>query len=142
MTPPIISLDGITKDFVRPLDLAARAANLFGASQQATVVRAIDDVTLAVNEGEVVGLVGESGCGKSTLGRIVAGIYEPTKGTVTFRGRPVAGLAGAAGRDAALKVQMIFQDPTGSLNPRMRLADIVGEAPVVHGLVARVDVGA
>jgi peptide/nickel transport system ATP-binding protein len=87
----------------------------------------VDDVSFAVREGEVVGLVGESGCGKSTLGRMVAGILQPTAGTIRYRGR----------REAGLKVQMIFQDPFASLNPRMRVADIVGEAPVVHGIVKR-----
>jgi peptide/nickel transport system ATP-binding protein len=90
------------------------------------VVQAVDDVSFAVNEGEVVGLVGESGCGKSTLGRIVAGILEPSEGAVRFRrGKP------------GLKVQMLFQDPFASLNPRMRVADIIGEAPLVHGIVKR-----
>ena len=140
MTAPIIALDGITKDFVRPLDLAARAANLLGAGLSDIVIRAVDGVTLAVNEGEVVGLVGESGCGKSTLGRIVAGIIPPTAGRVEFRGHDIATLAGATKRDAALKIQMIFQDPTGSLNPRMRLGEIIGEAPVVHGIVAKSDI--
>src|SRR3954471_10216932 len=89
MTAPIISLSAISKRFVKPLDLAARIANLFGARQQETVVRAVDGVDLAINEGEVVGLVGESGCGKSTLGRVVAGIMPPSDGSIAFRGRPM-----------------------------------------------------
>src|SRR6202022_609658 len=97
--------------------------------------------SFAVEEGEVVGLVGESGCGKSTLGRVVAGILAPSAGTVMFRGRPRDALAGADAHAAALKVQMIFQDPMASLNPRMRVADIVGEAPLVHGIVPRADRG-
>src|SRR3954469_132698 len=79
---PIMSLSGVSKRFVKPLDLAARIANLFGAHQQEIAVRAIDGVDLAINEGEVVGLVGESGCGKSTLGRIVAGIMPPSGGSI------------------------------------------------------------
>jgi oligopeptide/dipeptide ABC transporter ATP-binding protein len=137
MASPIIALESVSKRFVKPLDLAARAANLFGAGMTAEVVHAVDSVDLRVDEGEVVGLVGESGCGKSTLGRIVAGIYPPSNGTVLFRGKPIEELSGAARREADLKVQMIFQDPMSSLNPRMRVVQIVGEAPVVHGLVSR-----
>src|SRR6516162_835492 len=87
--------------------------------------------------GEVVGLVGESGCGKTTLGRIVAGILPPSRGQVRYSGHTREQLVARGGRKALLKTQMIFQDPYASLNPRMRIADIVGEAPVVHGLVAR-----
>src|SRR5262249_34057553 len=133
----IIALERVSKRFVKPLDLAAQAANLLGAGAREEVVRAVDDVSFDVAEGEVVGLVGESGCGKSTLGRLVAGIHPPSEGAVKFRGRAVDQLSGAAAREAALKVQMIFQDPMASLNPRMRVSDIVGEAPVVHGIVPR-----
>jgi peptide/nickel transport system ATP-binding protein len=141
VSAPIIALDGVSKRFVAPLDLAAQAANLFGAGLREVVVRAVDAVSFAVDEGEVLGLVGESGCGKSTLGRLLAGILAPSDGTVRFRGRPLDELAGDAARAAALKVQMIFQDPMSSLNPRMRVMDIVGEAPLVHGIVARAERG-
>jgi peptide/nickel transport system ATP-binding protein len=134
---PIISLTGISKRFVKPLDLAARIANVFGARQQEIAVRAVDGVDLAINEGEVVGLVGESGCGKSTLGRIVAGIMRPSGGSIAFHGTPMDALDEKQRKDAALTVQMIFQDPMASLNPRLRVTDIVGEAPLVHGLVTR-----
>ncbi len=137
MITPIISLTNVSKRFVKPLDLAARAANLFGAGMTETVVRAVDGVDLAIEEGEVVGLVGESGCGKSTLGRIVAGILPPSDGSIAFRGTPAGGLDAAQRKQAALTVQMIFQDPMASLNPRLRVIDIVGEAPVVHGMVPR-----
>ncbi|MFN4090986.1 MAG: ABC transporter ATP-binding protein [Alphaproteobacteria bacterium] len=134
---PILAVRGVSKRFVKTLDLAEKAANLLGANVREQVVRAVDTVDLAVAEGEVVGLVGESGCGKSTLGRIIAGILPATEGTIAFRGRDVAGLKGRDARDAALKIQMIFQDPYASLNPRMRVADIIGEAPLHHGLVQR-----
>jgi peptide/nickel transport system ATP-binding protein len=117
--------------------VAGKIGNLLGAGLREEIVHAVDRVDLAVAEGEVVGLVGESGCGKSTLGRIVAGIHQPNEGKVYFRGRDVSALRGTEARDAALKVQMIFQDPFASLNPRLRVVDIIGEAPVVHGLVAR-----
>jgi peptide/nickel transport system ATP-binding protein len=90
----------------------------------------------------VVGLVGESGCGKSTLGRIAAGIMEPSEGQVLYRGRDTASLPPAEARAVALAVQMIFQDPFASLNPRMRAKDIVGEAPVVHRVVKRGEIDA
>jgi len=135
----IIALEGVSKRFVRPLDLAARAAHLLGAGRPQTVIHAVDGVSLSVAEGEAVGLVGESGCGKSTLGRIIAGIIRPSEGEVTFRGRSLDALAARSGRAALLKIQMIFQDPMASLNPRMRIKDIVGEAPAVHGIVARAE---
>jgi peptide/nickel transport system ATP-binding protein len=123
----IVELERVSKRFVQPLDLAGKIARGLGANLADEVVHAVDEVSFCVNEGEVVGLVGESGCGKSTLGRMVAGILEPSAGAIRYRGRETAGL----------KVQMIFQDPFASLNPRMRVADIVGEAPLVHGIVKR-----
>ncbi len=137
MTAPLIELKGISRRFVRRLDLAAKIGNLVGAGLREEVVRAVDGVDLAIGDGEVVGLAGESGCGKSTLGRIIAGILPPSAGALFYRGRDVAALRGAERKAASLDVQMIFQDPFSSLNPRMRVAEIVGEAPRVHGLVAR-----
>jgi peptide/nickel transport system ATP-binding protein len=101
------------------------------------VVRAVDQVDLRIAKGEVVGLVGESGCGKSTLGRMVAGIMPPTEGEVRWHGQDLTSLPPEAALRAMLRVQMIFQDPYASLNPRLRVADIVGEAPLVHGLTDR-----
>jgi peptide/nickel transport system ATP-binding protein len=133
---PILQVNGVSRRFVKRLDLAAKVANMLGAGMHAEIVRAVDKVDLEVMPGEVMGLVGESGCGKSTLGRIVAGILEPSDGTVLYRGQPVVvGGTGADARKAALAVQMIFQDPFASLNPRMRVRDIIGEAPRVHRLI-------
>jgi peptide/nickel transport system ATP-binding protein len=135
--PALIALDGISKRFVKSLDLAAKIAQKLGSSVREEVVHAVDGVSLEVGEGEVVGLVGESGCGKSTLGRIVAGILEPSAGRMTYRGGDVTALERAEAKAVALKIQMIFQDPFASLNPRMRVRDIIGEAPLVHGIVGR-----
>jgi peptide/nickel transport system ATP-binding protein len=134
---PLIELRQVSRRFVKSLDAAAKVANLLGAGLREEVVRAVDNVDLKVFPGEVVGLVGESGCGKSTLGRIVAGILKPSSGSVLYRGKETASLHGAEARAATLAIQMIFQDPFASLNPRLRVRDIIGEAPLYHGLVDR-----
>ena len=136
MSAPLLSLRGAEMRFVQPVDIAGRIANLFGAGLRKTVVHAVAGVDLDVMPGEVIGIVGESGCGKSTLGRMVSGILPPTGGEVHYEGQPVASMRDKARRAYELDVQMIFQDPYASLNPRMRVGDIIGEAPLAHGLVS------
>ena len=133
----LVEVRNLTKRFVKRLDLAERIAQRLGANVHEEVVHAVDDVSLAIQPGEVVGLVGESGCGKSTLGRMVAGILPATEGSVSLEGQDIASMSSADRKAAALAVQMIFQDPFASLNPRMRVEQIVGEAPLVHGLTDR-----
>jgi len=97
-------------------------------------VRAVDDISFTVKRGETLGLVGESGCGKSTTGRAILQLYKPTSGTVDFLGKSLTQLNGGDLRKMRREMQMIFQDPYASLNPRMTVGSIIGEPLEIHGL--------
>jgi len=126
---PVVSATGLTKffpggggvPFVRP----------------PAQVRAVDNVSLSIDQGQSVGLVGESGCGKSTLGRLLLRLIEPTSGSVTFEGTDLTSLSKEQLRRVRSGMQMVFQDPYASLDPRKRVLDIVEEGMLAHGHVDR-----
>jgi len=131
-----IELAGITRRFTSVPPLTERLAKrLTGQRASATVVHAVEDVSLSIAQGETLGLVGESGCGKSTLGRVAAGILPATAGHAGIGGEPVM----SGGRKHTTRIQMVFQDPFASLNPRMRVGDTISEGPLAHQLVGRTD---
>jgi peptide/nickel transport system ATP-binding protein len=99
-------------------------------------VKAVDGVSFEIGEGETLGLVGESGCGKSTTGRTLLQLEEPTEGSVYYRGRDITGLDGDELRELRKEIQIIFQNPQSSLNPRLTVNDIIGEALDIHGIAS------
>jgi oligopeptide transport system ATP-binding protein len=121
---PLVEVKNLVKHF-------ERGGGLFRAK---SVVKAVDDVSFVVNEGETFALVGESGSGKSTTGRCLLRLIEPTSGEVRFRGQNVLGYSSAQMRAARRDMQMVFQDPFSSLNPRMRAFTIVEEPLVIHSI--------
>ncbi len=136
----LVELDGLTKFFqtkiawprgkvVAPHQRAWRAITRMKAT-----VRAVDDVGLCIYEGETLGLVGESGCGKSTLGRTVMRLLDPTGGRIRFEGTDITHMTQGDLRPVRRRMQMIFQDPYASLNPRMTVAQTLGEPIDIHGL--------
>ncbi|HVE50738.1 MAG TPA: ABC transporter ATP-binding protein [Casimicrobiaceae bacterium] len=133
----LVELKEVSKRFVKSLDVAAKIGNALGANAREEIVHAVDRVSLKIEPREVVGLVGESGCGKSTLGRLAVGLLPLSSGERYWKGTLLGSLPPARARELQLSMQMIFQDPYASLNPRRRVVDIVGEAPVVHGLITK-----
>ncbi|MGS1011458.1 ABC transporter ATP-binding protein [Achromobacter anxifer] len=125
--PVILRAQGVSKTY--------RKRGWFGRPGRET--RALDDVTLTLKEGGTLGIVGESGSGKSTLARALLGLAPPDAGGITLAGEPLALKGAAARREHARRVQMVFQDPYGSLNPRQRVGEIVARGPIVHGTPKR-----
>jgi oligopeptide/dipeptide ABC transporter ATP-binding protein len=124
---PIISVDGVTKRFPGPDSLMRRLSG-----KPPLAVHALNEVTLDVYRGETLGIVGESGCGKSTLARCLVRLLDPDGGAIRFEGKDIAHLKPSERRGFNRRVQMIFQDPYSSLNPRMTVSQILGEALSVH----------
>jgi peptide/nickel transport system ATP-binding protein len=126
---PLLEVRHLVKQFGRPQGLL-RASSL---------VRAVDDVSFTIDEGEMFGLVGESGSGKSTTGRCILRLIEPTSGEIVFRGENVLQFSRERMRLARRDMQIVFQDPYSSLNPRMRVGDIVEEPLVIHKLGSKAE---
>ena len=126
---PLLDVRHLVKHFVRGQ----------GLFRKPSIVRAVDDVSFAIEEGEMFGLVGESGSGKSTTGRCILRLIEPTSGEVLFRGENVLQFSRGRMRLARRDMQIVFQDPYSSLNPRMRVGDIVEEPLIIHKLGARAE---
>lgn len=135
MSDVLIAAKGISKTFPLPYGIFDRVAG-----KSALAVHALNDVSFALHRGETLGIVGESGCGKSTLARCIVRLYEVDKGEITFEGTNVAALSGAARRAFNRRVQMIFQDPYSSLNPRMTVRTILTEALSVHAMRPTADI--
>ena len=125
MTNPLLKVEGLKKYF-------RNSGSRFKASEKWN--KAIDGVTFDVYPGETVGLVGESGCGKSTLGRTIIGLHRPTAGKITFDGQDLLGRLGHSRKELSKRIQLIFQDPAGSLNPRRTIRDAIIAPFAIHGL--------
>src|SRR5215469_1677950 len=110
---------------------------IFGGSRG--VVRAVDDVSFAIESGRTLGVVGESGCGKTTTAKLVLGLEEPTSGSIRFEGRDLQALDAAGRRQYRKSVQAVFQDPFASLSPRMRVCDIISEPLTTNQTVSSAD---
>ncbi|MGA3003579.1 MAG: dipeptide ABC transporter ATP-binding protein [Acetobacteraceae bacterium] len=126
MTEPILAVDNLSRHFI------ARRGIFFGRSTG--TVRAVDGIAFAVNHGETLALVGESGCGKSTTARLVLRLIEPTTGSIRFEGSEIQDLHGEPLRALRRRMQIVFQDPFASLNPRMNVGQILEEPLIVHRL--------
>jgi oligopeptide/dipeptide ABC transporter ATP-binding protein len=121
----LIRVEGLTKHFPIRAGIMRRTVNY---------VRAVEDVSFTIAEGETLGLVGETGCGKTTVGRAMLRLIEPTSGSVTFEGREILNLSGREMKDVRREMQIIFQDPYASLDPRAPIGDSVMEGLNIHGL--------
>ena len=132
---PILSVDGVTKRFAGPYSLTRRLSG-----KPPLAVHALSNVNIEVHRGETLGIVGESGCGKSTLARCMVRLLDPDGGAIRFEGKDIAELKPAERRGFNRRVQMIFQDPYSSLNPRMTVSQIVGEALAVHKMRPKAEI--
>jgi peptide/nickel transport system ATP-binding protein len=130
-SPVIVRADDLAKFF----DVSAPWLNRVLERSGRQILRAVDGVSFSITRGETLSLVGESGCGKSTVARLLVGLYAPTRGRVEFFGHDLREISSAHGRSLRQKLQMIFQDPYASLNPRWRVRDIIAEPLVAHGLL-------
>lgn len=128
MAEILVEVKNLTKNFT--VD-----TNLFG--RPTSVLKAVDDVSFKIYKGEAFGLVGESGCGKTTIGKMIANLYRPTSGTILFEGKDITSLDKKARREYSKDIQLIFQDPYASLNPRMTIGDIIAEPIIINNLLPK-----
>jgi len=123
-----MDVQNLAKHFVIDTDFLGRPV---------TVLKAVDNVSLSINKGEAFGLVGESGCGKTTLGKILVNLYKPTTGKIIFEGKDLTALDEERRRSYCKDIQMIFQDPYASLNPKMSIGDIIAEPIIINRLLPK-----
>ena len=140
----ILEIEGVSKRFEQPLDVAGRIARALGADLSDEVVQAVDNVSFSVEGGEVVGLVGESGCGKSTTSTMVMRLIDKTDGVITFSGEDIGAIRAKefATLPQRKRIQMVFQDPTDSLNPRYTAARAIADPILRLGDIAFRDAAA
>ncbi|PYP42275.1 MAG: peptide ABC transporter substrate-binding protein, partial [Gemmatimonadetes bacterium] len=132
MTPALVDVQGLVKHF-------PGERGLLGLGRPRAVVRAVDDVSFAIAPGQTLGLVGESGCGKSTVGRAILRLIEPDAGRVTIDGQDVVALGARPLRVLRRRMQIVFQDPYGSLNPRMTVHQMLAEPLAIHRIARGAD---
>jgi peptide/nickel transport system ATP-binding protein len=125
----------VVEDIAKVFDVSPPWLNRVIERKPRTLLRAVDGVSFEIARGETLALVGESGCGKSTVARMMVGLYAPSRGKVVFDGTDLSTLGTAAGKPLRSKLQMIFQDPYASLNPRWKVVDIIAEPIRVHRLI-------
>jgi len=128
MSEVLMDIQNLAKHFIIDTDFLGRPA---------TVLKAVDDVSFSINKGEAFGLVGESGCGKTTLGKILVNLYRPTNGKIFFEGKDLTVLNENQRRSYCKDIQMIFQDPYASLNPKMSVGDIIAEPIIINHLLPK-----
>ena len=126
MSEPLVQIKGLKKYFTMETDLLGRPT---------AVLKAVDDVSFDIYKGEAFGLVGESGCGKTTIGKMLVNLYTPTSGSILFNGTDLTKLSDAKRREYCRDIQLIFQDPYASLNPRMTIGDIIAEPIRINKLM-------
>ena len=130
-TQPLVRAEGLAMSF----DVSPPLLNRILERKPRQLLHAVDEATFTINKGETLALVGESGCGKSTVARVLVGLYQPSRGRFFFKDQDVHAALAKGGRELRRGIQMIFQDPYASLNPRWKVADIIAEPLHEHGLV-------
>lgn len=137
MTDNLMKMRNVGRTFGKPQGMIGKVRSRLTGRDERQVVHALSNIDLELRAGQMTGVVGESGCGKTTLGRIVGGLLAPTSGTILWDDKPIETLSAAEQLERRFKTQIVFQDPYASLNPRMRVRNLVGEAPRLHGLAAK-----